>query len=86
MKSRIYTIHFPYKAEPEKLRCVGTVNRFYSLKPGTCFLMGDDEETVYEKLDNQNVVQILPWSHDGYIEMDTNHKGNPWCEPLEQIK
>lgn len=88
MSRKIYTINFPVgRPAPnhvEKFQCAGTVNRFYALPDGTCFLMGDDEEKVYQKIDNNNIAQLIPSDADGYIKIDANKLGNPWCEPLRK--
>lgn len=80
MKPRVYSIRFPDQPL-DRFVCDRTVVRFRALPIGAFFLIGADEDTVYQKVGALLRMTVLPWCGD-----ESPMNDNPWCEPLVEAK
>lgn len=85
MKPRVYSIPLP-DAGTISLVCDRTVVRFRSLPKGALFLIGEDEGRVYQKTGQMEVRLVASDRFDVALGASGDEKGNPWCEPLVEVK
>ena len=83
MSRRKYPILFPAVGVTH-FQCVGTVTRFRLLPPGTLFLMGEDEDIVYQKSGALEIALRYPAS-DARLCCSAELNDDPWCEPMEAV-
>ena len=83
MKPRVYPIlHFATGVV--SYTCDRTVRRFRSLAKGTLFIIGHDEDVVYEKSGPLEITCRYPGS-DPRLGQSAEMNDNPWVEPLVEV-